>query len=132
VATPIFTGRFVVLHNSLFHRMSNPSCSLLMISLVDSFLKKLYTNAQECPRSCDELLRNQLLFCFKKTLLNSTSFVFPFTADNSSHYPKSLKCFAMVDVVIPRSEIAGTKPPYVCPGCFIHTYNNNMINRFHV
>jgi hypothetical protein len=34
--------------------------------------------------------------------------------------------------VIPRSEIAGTKPPYVCSGCFIHTYSNNMINRFHV
>jgi hypothetical protein len=34
--------------------------------------------------------------------------------------------------VIPRSEIAGTKPPYVCPGCFIYTYSNNMINRFHV
>jgi hypothetical protein len=34
--------------------------------------------------------------------------------------------------VKPRSEIAGTKPPYVCPGCFIHTYSNNMINRFHV
>jgi hypothetical protein len=29
--------------------------------------------------------------------------------------------------VIPHSEIAGTKPPYVCPGCFIHTYSNNMI-----
>jgi hypothetical protein len=36
------------------------------------------------------------------------------------------------ETVIPRSEIAGTKPPYVCPGCFIHTYSNNMINRFHV
>jgi hypothetical protein len=35
-------------------------------------------------------------------------------------------------VVISRSEIAGTKSPYVCPGCFIHTYSNNMINRFHV
>jgi hypothetical protein len=35
-------------------------------------------------------------------------------------------------IVIPRSEIAGTKPPYVCPGCFIHTYSNKMINRFHV
>jgi hypothetical protein len=35
-------------------------------------------------------------------------------------------------IVIPHSEIAGTKPPYVCPGCFIHTYSNNMINRFHV
>jgi hypothetical protein len=34
--------------------------------------------------------------------------------------------------VIPRSEIAETKPPYVCPGCFIHTYSNNMINRCHV
>jgi IMP cyclohydrolase len=34
--------------------------------------------------------------------------------------------------VIPRSEIEGTKPPYVCPRCFIHTYSNNMINRFHV
>jgi hypothetical protein len=33
---------------------------------------------------------------------------------------------------IPHSEIARTKPPYVCPGCFIHTYSNNMINRFHV
>jgi hypothetical protein len=35
-------------------------------------------------------------------------------------------------IVIPRSEIVETKPPYVCPGCFIHTYSNNMINRFHV
>jgi hypothetical protein len=34
--------------------------------------------------------------------------------------------------VIPRSKIVGTKPPYVCLGCFIHTYSNNMINRFHV
>jgi hypothetical protein len=34
--------------------------------------------------------------------------------------------------VIPRSKIAGTKPPYVCPGCFIHTYSNKMINIFHV
>jgi hypothetical protein len=36
------------------------------------------------------------------------------------------------DFVIPRSERVGTKPPYMCPGCFIHTYSNNMINRFHV
>jgi hypothetical protein len=35
-------------------------------------------------------------------------------------------------IVIPHFEIAETKPPYVCPGCFIHTYSNNMINRFHV
>jgi hypothetical protein len=35
-------------------------------------------------------------------------------------------------IVIPHSEKAGTKPPYVCPGCFIHTYSNNMINRFHI
>jgi hypothetical protein len=34
--------------------------------------------------------------------------------------------------VIPCSEIADTKPPYMCPGCLIHTYNNNMINRCHV
>jgi hypothetical protein len=34
--------------------------------------------------------------------------------------------------VIPHSEIAGTKPPYVCPRYFIHTYSNKMINRFHV
>jgi hypothetical protein len=38
----------------------------------------------------------------------------------------------VITYVIPRSEIEGTKPPYVCPGCFIHTYSNNMINRFHV
>jgi hypothetical protein len=30
--------------------------------------------------------------------------------------------------VIPRSEIAETKPPYVCSEYFIHTYSNNMIN----
>jgi hypothetical protein len=36
------------------------------------------------------------------------------------------------EAVIPRFEIVGTKPPYVCPGCFIHTYCNNMINKFHV
>jgi hypothetical protein len=38
----------------------------------------------------------------------------------------------LTDIVITRSEIVGTKPPYVCPGCFIHTYSNNMITRFHV
>jgi hypothetical protein len=42
------------------------------------------------------------------------------------------KMVCLSDNVIPRSEIAGTKPPYVCPGCFIHTYSNNMINIFHV
>jgi hypothetical protein len=31
-------------------------------------------------------------------------------------------------VVIPRSEKEGTKPPYVCPGCSNHTHDNNMIN----
>jgi hypothetical protein len=36
------------------------------------------------------------------------------------------------NLVIHRSEIVGTKPPYVCPGCFIHIYSNNMITRFHV
>jgi hypothetical protein len=34
--------------------------------------------------------------------------------------------------VIPRSEIYGTKPPYVCPGCSNHTHGNNMINRCNV
>jgi hypothetical protein len=29
--------------------------------------------------------------------------------------------------VIPRSEIAGMKPPYMCQGCSNHTYSNNMI-----
>jgi hypothetical protein len=41
-------------------------------------------------------------------------------------YAKLSKC------VIPCSEIAGMKPTYVCPGCFLHTYSNNMINRVHV
>jgi hypothetical protein len=36
------------------------------------------------------------------------------------------------DSVIPRSEKAEMKPPYVCPGCLNHTYSNNMINKFHV
>jgi hypothetical protein len=34
--------------------------------------------------------------------------------------------------VIPHSEIAEMKPPYVFPGCFIHTYSNHMINRCHI
>jgi hypothetical protein len=33
---------------------------------------------------------------------------------------------------IPHSEIAEMKPPYVFPGCFIHTYSNHMINRCHI
>jgi hypothetical protein len=52
------------------------------------------------------------------------------------HYDIKLKAAQrrgeLTDDVIPHSEIAGTKPPYVCPRCFIHTYSNNMINRFHV
>jgi hypothetical protein len=39
---------------------------------------------------------------------------------------------APFEVVIPRSEKEGTKPPYVCPGCSNHMYSNNMITRFHV
>jgi hypothetical protein len=50
-----------------------------------------------------------------------------------SHVPPPLFPLVSDDrTVIPRSEIEGTKPPYVCPGCFIHMYSNNMINRFHV
>jgi hypothetical protein len=44
----------------------------------------------------------------------------------------SIAMVRMLAIVIPHSEIAETKPPCVCPGCFIHTYCNNMINRFHV
>jgi hypothetical protein len=49
--------------------------------------------------------------------------------DGLANETKAEPCWAHV---IPRSEIAGTKPPYVCPRCFIHTYSNNMINRLHV
>jgi hypothetical protein len=28
----------------------------------------------------------------------------------------------VLQIVIPHSEIAETKPPYVCPECLIHTY----------
>jgi hypothetical protein len=34
--------------------------------------------------------------------------------------------------IIPRTEKVEIKPPYMCPGCSNHTYNNNMINRHHV
>jgi hypothetical protein len=34
--------------------------------------------------------------------------------------------------VMPHSKKVETKPPYVCPGCSNHMYNNNMINRWHV
>jgi hypothetical protein len=39
---------------------------------------------------------------------------------------------AMMGVVIPHSEKAEMKPPYMCPGCSNHMYNNNMINMCHV
>jgi hypothetical protein len=35
----------------------------------------------------------------------------------------------VLDSVIPHSGIAETKPPYMCPGCLIHTYSNNIIDR---
>jgi hypothetical protein len=47
-------------------------------------------------------------------------------------FTSSKNTYFLIMHVIPRFEIAGTKPPYVCPGCFIHMYSNNMINRFHV
>jgi hypothetical protein len=34
--------------------------------------------------------------------------------------------------VVPHSRKAETKPPYMCPGCSNHRYNNNMINKCHV
>jgi hypothetical protein len=39
---------------------------------------------------------------------------------------------ALIPLVIPRSKKGEMKPPYVCPRCSNHTYNNNMINRCHV
>jgi hypothetical protein len=37
-------------------------------------------------------------------------------------------CFTGVKpTVIPRSEKVEPKPLYVCPGCSIHRYSNNMI-----
>jgi hypothetical protein len=33
----------------------------------------------------------------------------------------------LIPLVIPRSEKAGPKPLYMCPGCSNHTYSNNMI-----
>jgi hypothetical protein len=36
------------------------------------------------------------------------------------------------DIVIPHSEIMEMKPPYMCLGCLIHTYSNNMINICHI
>jgi hypothetical protein len=54
--------------------------------------------------------------------------------DFRAHHPLFFneKEVTMTISVILRSEIAGTKPPYVCPGCFIHKYSNNMINKLHV
>jgi hypothetical protein len=49
-----------------------------------------------------------------------------------SRFQEMMENEFQMSIVIPRSEIVGTKPPYVCPGCFIHTYSNNMINKFHV
>jgi hypothetical protein len=43
----------------------------------------------------------------------------------------NLRKFKMM-FVIPHSEITEMKPPYVCSGCLIHTYSNNMINRCHI
>jgi hypothetical protein len=34
---------------------------------------------------------------------------------------------ALIPLVIPRSEKVESKPLYVCLGCSIHTYSNNMI-----
>jgi hypothetical protein len=35
---------------------------------------------------------------------------------------------ALVPLVLPRSEKVEPKPLYVCLGCLIHTYSNNMIH----
>jgi hypothetical protein len=37
------------------------------------------------------------------------------------YWISTLMCTSPCLSVIPRSEIAGTKPPYVCPGCSNHT-----------
>jgi hypothetical protein len=36
-------------------------------------------------------------------------------------------CFPFSVSVVPQSEKVRPKPLYVCPGCSIHTYSNNMI-----
>jgi hypothetical protein len=52
--------------------------------------------------------------------------------DETFHNADEIKTFGDEAPVIPCSKIAGTKPPYMCPGCSNHTYSNNMITRFHV
>jgi hypothetical protein len=34
---------------------------------------------------------------------------------------------ALIPLVIPQSKKVELKPLYVCPGCSLHTYSNNMI-----
>jgi hypothetical protein len=36
---------------------------------------------------------------------------------------------ALIPLVIPWSEKTELKPPYMCPECLNHTYNNNMIKQ---
>jgi hypothetical protein len=54
------------------------------------------------------------------------------TAGTLTTEPIVMTAPPLTTAVIPHSEIAETKPPYVCPGYFIYTYSNNMINRCHV
>jgi hypothetical protein len=44
-------------------------------------------------------------------------------------YRLMVALFSWAVTITPHSEIAEMKPPYVCPGCLIHMYSNNMINR---
>jgi hypothetical protein len=34
---------------------------------------------------------------------------------------------ALIPLLVPRSKKVELKPLYVCPGCSIHMYSNNMI-----
>jgi hypothetical protein len=76
----------------------------------------VYWPKDEVTDSRARILETQALLCMFQEL------------GNDLPYNVNLKDFNIKrPSVIPHFEIAGTKPPYVCPGCFIHMYSNNMI-----
>jgi hypothetical protein len=103
-------------------RQKNKCVGGLWLFIVTLFVVAAHIYMKDLPRVT--AYRNRLKLSLSKCIRHGL-----IVKINNKKEATDLRGF---EPVKPRSEIAGTKPPYMCSGCFIHTYSNNMINRFHV
>jgi hypothetical protein len=111
-----------------------PRCSSQMNRSCRSPARDLFAIVRNCCFSCRFGVRPESLIAFLVLHLRSDFSCRPHLTAccDFSSAARAVLCSLCWHSVISRFEIAKMRYSYVCLGCFIHTYSNNMINRFHI